>query len=227
MPPFPPLPDTQAAFEQIIRRHRRKQRVARAEGVLHGVLSMLRPGDVVVDLGANVGKITGQLAATGAQVHAFEPDPWTFAELHRAVGALPNVTLWNAAAGAVAGRMTLRRSVLFSEDPRRGSVGSTLIEGSAHSDPENTAEVEVIDMPAFLGSLIAQHGEIAFLKMDIEGAELDLLDRMETAPGFEAIRLTLVETHEFLFPALRPRYRDLRSRLGATWPATRINLDWI
>ena len=39
--------------------------------------------DVVFDCGANVGDVTAPLAATGATVHAFEPDPFAFGQLSR------------------------------------------------------------------------------------------------------------------------------------------------
>src|SRR3546814_19939216 len=43
----------------------------------------LRPGDIAIDCGANVGRFTRPIAEGGATVHAFEPNPDAFAELSR------------------------------------------------------------------------------------------------------------------------------------------------
>ena len=39
-----------------------------AKGLMQGILSMLEPGDVVIDCGANLGAVSGPLADTGATV---------------------------------------------------------------------------------------------------------------------------------------------------------------
>ena len=63
----------------------RVRREARTAGVLQGVTAMIGPGDLVVDCGTHAGKITAQLAATGADVIAFEPDPVPFERLEQGV----------------------------------------------------------------------------------------------------------------------------------------------
>ncbi len=80
----------------------------------------------------------------------------------------------------------------------------------------------VIDLPA----LIATRGDIGVLKLDVEGAELGILETLLARRAFDRIGLTLVETHERLFPALQPRYAALRAAIAAAWPPARVNLDW-
>jgi hypothetical protein len=70
-------------------------------------------------------------------------------------------------------------------------------------------------------------GRIAFLKMDIEGAELDLLEHMQAENLFDLVGLTVAETHENKFRDLRPRFAALREAVAADHPVTRVNLDWI
>ena len=50
-------------------------------GVLPHWLKNLKAGDIALDCGANVGKITVPMAQTGAAVYAFEPNPHAFAKL--------------------------------------------------------------------------------------------------------------------------------------------------
>jgi len=86
---------------------------AKAKQEFESVLEGLTPDDIVIDCGANFGKYTVLMAATGATVHAFEPDPEAFAELSKAAAKLTNVTLWNAAVGLRDGEFPLYRSTKF------------------------------------------------------------------------------------------------------------------
>src|SRR5437879_2510751 len=57
----------------------------------------LQPGDIAIDAGANVGDITAVMAATGATVYAFEPNPFAFKALRRRFASNPNVHCINKA----------------------------------------------------------------------------------------------------------------------------------
>ncbi|PWE33726.1 FkbM family methyltransferase [Maritimibacter sp. 55A14] len=218
-------PETKA--EKMIRRMERNQRKARAEGFMLGVTALLKPGDLVLDCGANVGAVTTLLAATGADVIAFEPDPYAFGRLEEATAEMPNVTRINAAVGVEAGQVELMRAENFDTNPSGASVKSTIMAGGRSISAENAVEVPVIAFPDFLREKIAERGEIAFVKMDIEGAELDILEAMEAAELFGPIRCLVAETHERKFKDLRPRFKALRQRITAAYPPRKVNLDWI
>ena len=190
---------------------------------------MLRPGDLVIDCGANVGDVTAPLAAKGASVHSFEPDPFAFGKLKARFAKSPNVTLHNAAVGLSDGKIRLHRAPGFDTQPKSKSVKSTVVEGGrgVSAAAEDAMDVDLIDFPVFLKKQIASHGEIAFLKMDIEGAELDILEAMEAERLFDHIRCTVAETHEKKFSDLRPRFRALKDRIAKTYNSNHVNLDWI
>lgn len=214
-------------MEAQLRRHKRNMRKSAAEGFLNGVLAMLKPDDLVLDCGANVGKISTLLAGTGARVLAYEPDPFAFAELTKACGDLPNVTLHNAAVGATAGSIRLMRASNFEDNPTGASVKSTIVGGGRMIDESDGIEVALLSFPDLVRDLTVNGNEIALVKMDIEGAELDILEALETEGLFGRIRCLVVETHERKFKDLRPRYRALRERLAEGPFAGRIYLDWI
>lgn len=214
-------------LRKLKRRHKRDLRFARAEGMLQGVVSMLRPGDVVVDCGANRGDICADLAATGAVVHAFEPDPYNVDKLKERFRDVANVHLHPVAVGATPGRVRLMRAANWEVNPDLASVKSTIVSGGHNIAEGAGIDVEIIDFPAFLRGLIADHGRLAFIKIDIEGAELDLLEAMLSAGLFDHIQLTVAETHERKFKDLRPRFAALREAVSAAYPPTRVNLDWI
>jgi len=214
-------------LRKLRRRHKRDLSHARAEGLLAGVASMLRPGDVAVDCGANQGDVTAILAESGAEVHAFEPDPYNVGKLRARFQGQANVHLHPVAVGVAAGRLTLLRAANWEANPDLASVKSTLVSGGRNIAEGEGIMVEVIDFPAFLKDQISANGHVAFVKMDIEGAELELLGAMDAGGLFDAIRLTVAETHEKKFRELRPRFAALRERIASRYAPTRVNLDWI
>jgi FkbM family methyltransferase len=215
------------ALRKLKRRHKRDLRYARAEGMLAGVASMLRPGDVAVDCWANRGDVTAVLAASGAEVHAFEPDPYNIEKLTERFAGQGNVHLHAAAVGTSAGTIRLMRAANWEANPELASVKSTVVAGGQNIAEGDGIDVPLIDFPAFLRGLVGAHGRVAFVKMDIEGAELDLLSAMLEVRAFDDIQLTVAETHERKFKDLRDRFAALRSAIAEAYPPTRVNLDWI
>jgi FkbM family methyltransferase len=195
--------------------------------MLQGVISMLRPGDVVVDCGANRGDVTALLAASGALVHAFEPDPYNLERLRERFAGATNVLLHAAAVGASSGMIRLMRAVNWAANPDLASVKSTVIVGGQNIAETEGIDVTLIDFPEFLRTLVREHGRIAFVKMDIEGAELAILEVMLAERLFDHIQLTVAETHERKFKNLRSDFAALRNALSAEYSPARVNLDWI
>lgn len=222
-----PLPSTPEEIETLIRRQKRNLRKAWAEGYLTAITAMLKPGDLAVDCGANMGVVTERLAATGADVIAFEPDPFAFKTLEQKFENLPNVTLINAAVGVGSGTVRLMRADNFGDNPEGASVKSTILDGGRRIDAENSVEVPLVDFPGWVAEQVKAHGEIAFVKMDIEGAELEILEKMDSEHLFQNVRCLVAETHERKFKELRDRYKALRDKVGETYAPGKVNLDWI
>lgn len=208
----------------IWRRLTGAKRRARAQAMLQfdQALADLRPGDIAIDLGANLGLFTSRMAATGARVFAFEPDPHALSRLRVAVSGMENVTLIPAAAGVQDGSIRLFRHRDFDTDPDRRSTGSSVIEGKRHMREDQAVEVELRDFLRFLRELDAP---VKLLKIDIEGAEVPLLEALLTQPEAERIDRIFVETHERVLPSLAARTRALKA-LAATRARPVINWDW-
>ena len=59
------------------------------------IFDSLKSGDICIDCGANVGTITSQMAAKGAIVYAFEPNPHAFKVLKKIFEGNKNIHLYN------------------------------------------------------------------------------------------------------------------------------------
>lgn len=208
------------AWDRLSGAERRRQRAAKAD--FAAVLARLGPGDIAVDLGANAGEFTLPMADTGATVWAFEPDPHAFGLLTRAVGDRPNVHLVQAAAGDRAGTATLYRSAAFAREPDRRSKSSSLFAEKRNVDGRNAVEIEIRDFVAFLAGL---PGPVALVKIDIEGAEVPLMEALLASDQAARVGAVFVETHERGLPALAARTAALKART-AGMERPRVNWDW-
>ncbi len=185
-------------------------------------LQQLGPGDLCIDLGANVGDYTATLAATGAVVHAFEPDPWSFGRLAARFATTPNVILHQAAVAATSGTARLRRARRFADDPERYSHSSSIVRDDADRYGDEGFDVEV---RSFAQVLKDMGRPVALAKIDIEGAEFDILEAVLARPGDFPVASIFVETHERNDSARLAQIRRMR-RAAETLPAPSINLYW-
>lgn len=194
---------------------------ARCQRILRRV--SLPPGDLAVDCGANVGEMTAILARNGATVHAFEPNPHAFKVLTTKFAGRPNVVCHNAAVGAAAGRLALYLHENSEQDEILWSNGSSLLAEKPNVSPARSVEVEVIDLAAFLQSLPQP---VKVLKIDIEGAEVEVMNHLLDTNCLACITHVFVETHDTKIPSLAEPTAALRKRLADSG-LTQVQLDWV
>lgn len=181
----------------------------------------VRPGDMVIDAGANVGDVTSRCARTGATVHAFEPNPLCCAILKRRFAGLSNVTIHHA--GVMDRRCSLSLSTPKAHDNYDDVEMTVAASFVVREDHVETVEVECVDLAEFIQSL----GRIALLKMDIEGAEISVLNHLLDTGVIDRVGVAVVETHERLSPELAVATGNLRQRIAANGLTDRVRLDWI
>jgi len=159
---------------------------------------LLRPGDVAVDVGANIGYMTSLFAArvgASGRVEAFEPHPRIFARLrHNArslvrAGAVADVRLHDTALGSRNGAAQLIEPPIFGIN----EGASTVALGPVEPGPgdENRFEVSV----ARFDSLFP-HERIALLKVDVEGFEAEVFAGAERALTRQRIQTVIYEAHD-------------------------------
>ncbi|ESY09517.1 methyltransferase [Mesorhizobium sp. LNJC386A00] len=172
-----------------------------------------------IDLGANIGDVTGHVLAYGMRVIAFEPDPVARQILTTRFGNNDRVTIIPKAVGGSARTATFHQRPDVSD--LRRTESSSLIQTHEHTNGKSF-EVEVVDLVQFLQGL---HEPIVIIKMDIEGAEAECIEAILDAGIHRSIGQILVETHERFSPDLADRIGKLRGRI-AQEGIRNINLDW-
>jgi len=156
------------------------------------VREIVRPGEIAFDIGANIGWYTtllSQLVGGGGLVYAFEPVPSTFKSLTRTVEknrCAENVILFNKLCGADC------EPGLIYEFPR-------LHPGLSSSQPiGNEEKIEHRVDKVTIDAVVASSGVkgIDILKIDVEGAELEVLKGASRSLGSGRIKAILIEANE-------------------------------
>lgn len=162
----------------------------------------IKPGDVVIDCGANVGKITKPLLQFDPLVYCFEPNPVAFKQLKKNLGETNNVNFINKAVGTKKEVAKLFKHIDSHESDENEllySVSASLISSKSNVDDKNYYEVEIINFIEFLDQL---ESDIYILKIDIEGAEVELVDAIIDKKLHNKVKYMFVETHENTMPEL-------------------------
>lgn len=152
---------------------------------------LVRPGMVVLDVGAHVGFYARRFAKrVGSQglVFAFEPHPRNFEVLSRNVRRLPNVVAASVAAADGEGTVELHDDLITSAsaslrrqeaviDAQRSRIGTFDVAPRLRSFVPRTYTVRTITLDAFLEERSIEQVDV--VKMDIEGAEVAALRGMK------------------------------------------------
>jgi FkbM family methyltransferase len=181
-------------------------------------------GDVVIDCGANIGVVTQYFQRLGATVYAFEPNPHAFITLNMNFADDPNVFCLKKGVAspeqAGTGKLFLHEHAEI--DQLMYSTGSSINPDKGNVNVNNYLEVELIDLCKFIKDLGVP---IKVLKIDIEGAEIELLNALVDQGLTEDIEHIFVETHEKKIPSLRAPLDSLKEKIKEK-KITNIDLTW-
>lgn len=148
------------------------------------------PRPFIIDCGANIGTavLFFKTLYPAADIVAFEPDPRAFEALEANVrdNHLANVSVHQSAVGGVDGRAALYVG------PAMPGTG----QASLYAPPEavGTTEVDVVRVSGFVDR------PVDFLKIDVEGAEMDVLRDLVETGKLALVRQMVIEYHHHLHP---------------------------
>lgn len=156
---------------------------------------------VVLDVGAFVGdwseKISDRFDPT---IYAFEPAASGVKAMHKKLGDRPKVHIFDYGLGGADQTAKLALA----------GPGSSIY---TDESPFGLVDIEIRDIAAVLGELAID--EVDLLKVNIEGGEFDLFDRLIETDWLPRVRLVLIQFHEWHPKAYRRR-RSIRRELRRT-----------
>jgi FkbM family methyltransferase len=187
--------------------------------------AVVKPGDIVLDIGAWVGPTSLFSALLGAEVVSVEADPRAAALLSGNVAAnpalSPHIRIVQRAASPVPGKLRLGA-------PRKpgDSMSSAL-----HADRPNAWDVETIQPPALLAAAFSTGPGPLVVKIDIEGGEYELLPSLLAELPIHRVKAVIAAFHPRLLaesgrkqPDINMATRRCFSALEA-WSARVLDVD--
>jgi FkbM family methyltransferase len=149
----------------------------------HFAVSLLGKESVIIDLGANRGHFSNEVISDcGATCYAIEAVP----RLYELIPQNPRIRKFNLA-------------ICDADKPVRFNISTQEESGSMSTIPdamlEDSIEVQGMTLKSFMNANHLDHVDL--LKMDIEGAEIDLLKSIDD-DTLRKIRQITVEFHDFL-----------------------------
>ena len=177
---------------------------------------------IMIDGGACVGKITEEYTNTHT-VFAFEPNSANFRALDYRYKCNNNVRLFKAALGNQSGKTSLLIPQHIADHP---CVSATIIPANnLTSNLESQEDVQVIALSQFC----QEHGidSIDVLKLDIEGAEYDVLEDLFDSGLIHNINKIFVEFHaRYCIPSMIEREQATINRLRLEYRGELYIYNW-
>lgn len=185
-------------------------------------LHSLGRNSVCVDVGANVGKVSKAFRFRGAVVHAVEPNPWAFQKLSALSRRDPLLHSYQFAASIRNSRETLFLHVEHPANPTRFSSGSSLLQKKPNVS-DACVEVDGQDFAAFLKAI----GPVDFLKIDVEGFEVELVPHLISSHALEKVSFIAVETHDKeKWQGLTEATRAMKEKVASAGLEHKFSWNW-
>lgn len=174
---------------------------------------------VAIDCGTHSGLITDLFLSFGLEVHSFEPNAYLYSILKNKYQNNPLVTLNKAAVSDKCGKA---KFILHNSISQGNCIA---LDNMQITQSQDFDEVEIIDLVEYITKNILPK-RIFMLKLDIEGAEFGVMDRIIETKLYEKIDYIACETHERYFTDGKAKIENLHSKITQN-NITNIFLDWI
>lgn len=167
-------------------------------------LAQLDRDSVVLDVGAYFGEWAEEIARRyDANILSFEPDPVNFQRLEEKAALFPRIRPFEYGLGAKS--ETVRMSLEF--------LGSTVYSSPQKKKKQRFADVRILDIEQAWRELGLDRVDL--MKINIEGAEFPLLERMLAAGLADRVDTFLIQFHEW-HPGAYRRRRKIQRALAKT-----------
>ena len=183
----------------------------------------LNENSVIIDCGANIGDITSIFAQYGAKIYSFEPTTSTFSILQNRFSKHNNVKCLKKAVWNNNENLNFYHHELSEYNEIHWSNGNSLLKEKKNVNENDYEVVEAIDIVEFIKSL---NQNIDLIKIDIEGAEIEVLNHLIDSEVISKLSKILCEVHDKKYKFLKPDTDKLREKIKRFNLSNKINLDW-
>jgi FkbM family methyltransferase len=167
----------------------------------------IKPGDVVLDAGMNIGMFTVRALQAGAVVHSFEPEPGNF-QVARANVQANGFGLDRAHLNCAALTGTHEPTRTFSINVKKNKGAHSLVAKKGRTFI--TVKCEEINH-------VLERVRPRVVKMDIEGGEYECLKAVKSFAGIEQMQLEYHHAHLDDIKT-RTKYREIVGLLKSAFP---------
>ena len=176
---------------------------------------------VFIDGGAHAGHFSDIALYMKSLVYAFEPNYYLGYFLKDKYENNKNFIFFQQALSD-----KNQKLMFYNANDSLISDGASIVKtDSKELNQEEAYEVECIDLCAFIKELLNKHSKISVLKLDIEGAEFEILDKLLDEKLFKNIDYIFAETHERFFDNPKQKINALKEKVEKAG-AKNIFLDW-
>ncbi len=151
---------------------------------LHHVARCLMPGDVVFDVGANVGDKTAALLNCGVKVVCVEPQPGCVALLQARFAQEPGVAIVPKGLGSRPGILEMH---INTKAPVLSTFSPQWMTGRF---ADETWDQKVDVAITTLDDLVREHGTPRYVKIDVEGFEYEVICGLSRRAGVVSFEFT-------------------------------------
>lgn len=158
------------------------------------LLACVKKNDVVWDIGANIGhytKLFADLAGSQGKIFAFEPSPQNYKRLALNLQGVANVVLLPYGLGAK------EETVVFMQGEDELGATSQVLDGAPVAGEHEHVEIRCGDLLVGSGTVELPN----FIKIDVEGFELEVLTGMREILNTKGLRALGIEVHFGLLTA--------------------------
>ncbi|MBD5165593.1 FkbM family methyltransferase [Helicobacter sp.] len=171
---------------------------------------------ICVDGGAHKGVITDIILQCGGISYAFEPNIYLAAFLQKKYQKNPNVVLYPNAISDKNYTAQFLEYGLLSNGNRLEHCG----------DGKRGYAVEVLDLTEILWEILKSNQRIYLVKLDVEGAEFEILDKIIEQGLWKRIDYIVCEAHERFFIDGVEKMQNLNDKIKEN-KIENILLDWM
>lgn len=194
----------------------------------HHVFYKIKENDICIDCGANIGKVSDIFLQMGARVYAFEPHKDLYNMLLYKYKGNDKIKLLNMAVGVQNTKIPFKVIDNESDNYLSLSQGATVCDlDSVDYKTVFEYETEMVDLCEYIQeNFVAKDKHVYILKIDIEGAEFDLLEKIIQTKIYEHIDYIFCEEHSKFTKDGNQRLEKINSLIKEN-NIKNIYLDWV